>query len=334
MSKKKLANFIHFLINSYKAGLTNINIVNSLLSSPTYKNIGKKIEKDVIENRLPLSEALKKNNVIPNHLYYILQAAEQSGKIVEILRAYHQIIENQIKIENELKVYKLYFIFINILTIIGVAIFYFIFNNIVIKLVEDRTGGFFAILNLIHSILSPMNVFIFVLLMILFTIILSFRNFIVDMVEYYIFGVPYRRIVFSQIMNILGNLINAGIPIQSALFISISTVENNAFQSALNSYFSKVTNNYKEINTEIISKIFDVFPEDYHLILKNSFSTGNLDVELLEISEKLHNESSKSLKSKIILLMIIIISFFLLILGGIIVVSFLSIYTSLLEGIN
>ncbi|MCS7244168.1 MAG: type II secretion system F family protein [Candidatus Calescibacterium sp.] len=334
MNKKRLLNFIKFLIASYKAGVTNVNIVKSLSESVTYRWMGKVLEHDILEKGLPLSVALRKNGLAPTHFTYLLESAEQSGKVLEILKSYSEILENQIRIDNELKIYKFYFAFVNILIVFGVLLFYFIFNNVVLKVVEDKSSKVFIFLQKIGDILTPANVFIFVFVGILFVILFSFRNILVDFFEYYVLGKPYREVIFSQVMNIWGNLISAGIPIQLSLFISVYTIENGYLKSLLNSYFSKVTNNYREINRDIVSKIFDVFPSDYRLVLKNSFATGVLDQELLEVSADLYDSSSKSLKAKVTLIMMLVISACLIVLAVLVVLSFMSIYLPLLEGIN
>lgn len=331
MNKKKLLGFTKFLINAYKTGLTSTNVAKSLKDSITYRSIGTIVEREIVENRVPLYLALRKHNLVPSHYSYLLEAGEKSGKIVEILNSYYQILENQIKIDEELKGYRMYFVFVNILIIFGVLLFYFIFNNVFLKIVEDRTTETFIFFQFIKDLLNPMNVFIFLLIIVMIAVLLSFRNFILDIFEYYILGRPYREIVFSQIMGIWGNLISAGIPIPLSLYIAVSTIENNTFRSALNSFLYKITEGYKEVNYDIVSKIFDIFPSDYRLILKNAFSTGILDQELIDTSREVYENSSKSLKARVTLIMITLIGLALIILGGLILISFLSIYLAIFE---
>ncbi|MFN3995152.1 MAG: hypothetical protein ACK4GR_01300, partial [bacterium] len=169
---------------------------------------------------------------------------------------------------------------------------------------------------------------------VLIGIFLSFRNPILDFFEYYVLGRPYREITFSGLMNIWGNLINAGLPLPTALYISTLTLQNNYIKSSLISYFSKVTNNYTVVNKEIMEKIVKAFPRDYQLMLKSSFETGVLDKELIKVSEKIFEKSSKDLKKKIFGILIFLVVLGMILVGGLIVISFISIYLPLLQDFN
>lgn len=334
MNKKELLNFTKFLLNSYKAGLTNINIANSLVSSSKYKKIGLIIQKEISQNKLPLSIALRKNNLVPTYFTYILEAAEKSGQIQEILKSYQEILENEIKLENELKSYKTYLLYINILIIFSILFFHFIVNNIVFKIVENKNSQLFQLIQIIHNLLSLPNISIIIFLLILFSISLTFRNFLLDLYEYYILGKPYREITFSQIMNVWGNLINTGIPINLSLYISITVLQNEFFKQKLNAIFSKITDNYKKIDNQILSQIIDIFPENYRLTLKNSFITGNIGDTLIESSRDLYENSSKSLKSRLTIILSTIVAIFIIFLAFIIIISFMSIYLPFMEEVN
>ncbi|MFN3478080.1 MAG: hypothetical protein ACK4ZM_01780, partial [bacterium] len=186
----------------------------------------------------------------------------------------------------------------------------------------------------VHNLLSLVNVLIFIFFVVLIGIFLSFRNPVLDLFEYYVLGRPYREITLSGLMNIWGNLINAGLPLATALYISTLTLQNNYIKSFLVSYFSKVTNNYTLVNKEIMDKIIKPFPMDYQLMLKSSFETGVLDKELIKVSEKIFEKSSKDLKKKIFGILIFLVVLGMVLVGGLIVISFMGIYLPLFQDFN
>ncbi len=334
MNRGHLINFVDFLINSYESGLTNVNIVKSLVESISYRKVGKMIEDDVINKKFPLSLAIKNTGLFPVYFPYVLEAAEKSGQFVEILTVLKRILENQEKIDNETKGYKFYFLFLCLLLVIGVLIFHFIFNKVVLQVVEDKSGQFWKFLELVHGILSPINVAVLVSVLLILAILLMFRNPFLDIVEYYVFGKPYREVVFSQLMSIWGNLLSAGISIPVSLYIAVSTIENNYFRNFLLSNFRNFTNNFTQVDNSIIKKIYSFWPKEYQLILENSFKTGVMDRELLKVSDKLFEKSSKDLKRRIMIVIVSVVVLEMLLLGGIIVITSLSIYLPLMEGIN
>jgi type II secretory pathway component PulF len=142
MNKKKLLSLVDFLINSYKSSLSSSKIVKALIDSNSFSFIGKAIEEDVLVNNLSISNALRKKNLLPLSFVNILSACENSGRFVEILQSYSKILQDAIKIEEELRNQKLYFSFILFVFMIGTIIFYFVFNNVTTSLVENK--DFFA----------------------------------------------------------------------------------------------------------------------------------------------------------------------------------------------
>lgn len=334
MNRRKLINFIEFLINSYEGGISTGNIVKNLLNSPTYGNIGKLIEKDVLVDRVPLYLALRKSGAVPLDFSYVLEAAEKSGNFIQILESYLKTLDYLEKIDNELKVYKGYLFMLNFLLIFGVGVFYFIFSNVVLKVAEDRSGQIWKIIEFVYSLLSPVNVLLFIFFVVLIGIFLSFRNPVLDLFEYYILGRPYREIAFSGLMNIWGNLISAGLPLAIALYVATLTLQNNYIKSLLVSYFSKITDNYTLVNKEAMDKILSVFPRDYQSILKSSFESGVFDKELIKLSEKIFGKSSEDLKRKIFGILIFLVVIGMILVGGLIVVSFMSIYLPLFQDLN
>jgi type II secretory pathway component PulF len=135
-------------------------------------------------------------------------------------------------------------------------------------------------------------------------------------------------------MIIIGNLIRSGLPIPLALHISVLTIENSILKELIYKDFKNHTKNFTEFNLNIADKIFLVFPKDYHLLLVNSFSAGNIDGELIKLGNKLHSEATNSLKARFFKILVFIIVLSVLFLGFLITISFLSIYLPLLQDIN
>ncbi|MEN3015543.1 MAG: type II secretion system F family protein [bacterium] len=326
MNKKRLLGIVDYLIKSYKAGSSTLEIVENLPIS------NKEIVKAELANRNSLSSALKKANILPSHVVYLLEAGEKSGKVPEILQSYQKILENQIKIEAQIQGYKNYLMFISFVFLFGIIIFYFIFNNVMLPLLEDsptKQGSLIGIIRIVKDLLNSLTVVFVFLLVILFNMLLSFRNLVLDMFEYYILGKPYRNLAFSQIMTVWGNLISSGISIPLSLYVSVSTLENSLIKEKINSIFSTLTNNYTQISNEIIKEIVLLFPEGNFLV--GSITKGTLDQDLISLSERVVEESTKDLEKRIRAIMSILVTLSLVIVGALIVISFLSIYAPLIE---
>jgi len=333
---KNLINFLEYLKDSLNAGLPINNIVNNLKSSFIFKHIALKIENDIINNKIPLSVSLRKNNIVPDYVSYILESGEKSGTIIELISSLINILENFEKIKQEIKIYKIYIVFILVLIILGIFIFKFIFNNIFLIILQDTNtqNNFIMFIKNLNNLLNFTNISILFTLIIFITILLSFRNVFLDVFEYYILGKPYRNLILSNLMIIIGNLIRSALPIPLALHISTLTIENSILKELIYKNFQNHTKNFIEFNLDIANKVFLVFPKDYHLLLVNSFTTGNIDTELIKLGTKLQSEATNSLKSRFFKILIFIIVLSVLFLGFLITISFLSIYLPLLQDIN
>lgn len=333
---KTLINFLEYLRDSFNTGLPVSNIVNNLKSSFIFKNIGLKIENDVINNKIPLSISLRKNNIVPAYVAYILEAGEKSGTIVELISALINVLENFEKIKQETKIYKSYVVFVLFLIILGILLFKFIFNNVFLIVLQDinTQNNFTTFIKNLNSLLNFTSISILFILIVLLAILLSFRNIFLDIFEYYILGKPYRNLILSNLMIIIGNLIRSALPIPLALYISVLTIENSILKELIYKAFKNHTNNFTEFNLNIANKIFLVFPKEYYLLLVNSFSTGNIDDELIKLGNKLHSEATNSLKARFFKILVFIIVLSVLFLGFLITISFLSIYLPLLQDIN
>ena len=333
---KVLINFLEYLRDSFSTGLDVSSIVNNLKGSFIFKNIGLKIENDIINNKIPLSISLRKNNIVPNYVSYILEAGEKSGTIVELISALINILENFEKIKQETKIYKSYIVFVLFLIILGILLFKFIFNNVFLTVLQDvnTQNNFTTFIKNLNSFLNFTSISILFILIVLVAILLSFRNIFLDIFEYYILGRPYRNLILSNLMIIIGNLIKSALPIPLALKVSVLTIENSILKELIYKDFKNHTNNFTEFNLNIANKIFLIFPKDYHLLLVNSFATGNIDDELIKLGNKLHSEATNSLKSRFFKILIFIIVLSVLFLSFLITISFLSIYLPLLQDIN
>jgi type II secretory pathway component PulF len=333
---KILINFLEYLRDSFNTGLPISNIVNNLKSSFILKNIGLKIENDIINNKIPLSISLRKNNIVPDYVSYILEAGERSGTIVELISALINILENFEKIKQETKIYKIYIVFVLFLIILGILLFKFIFNNVFLIVLQDinTQNNFTTFIKNLNSLLNFTSTSILFILIVLLAILLYFRNIFLDIFEYYILGKPYRNLILSNLMIIIGNLIKSALPIPLALHISVLTIENSILKELIYKDFKSHTNNFTEFNLNIANKIFLVFPKDYHLLLVNSFNTGNIDDELIKLGNRLHFEATNSLKGRFFKILVFIIVLSVLFLGFLITISFLSIYLPLLQDIN
>jgi|GEM_PF-1457941 type II secretory pathway component PulF len=333
---KTLINFLEYLRDSFNTGLPVSNIVNNLKSSFIFKNIGLKIENDIINNKIPLSISLRKNNIVPDYVSYILEAGEKSGTIVELISALISILENFEKIKQETKIYKSYVVFVLFLIILGILLFKFIFNNVFLIVLQDinTQNNFTTFIKNLNSLLSFNSISMLFILIVLVAILLSFRNIFLDIFEYYILGRPYRNLILSNLMIIIGNLIRSALAIPLALYISVLTIENSILKELIYKHFKNHTNNFTEFNLNIANKIFLVFPKEYYLLLVNSFTTGNIDDELIKLGNKLHSEATNSLKIRFFKILIFIIVLSVLFLGFLITISFLSIYLPLLQDIN
>lgn len=333
---KKLINFLEYLKDSIKAGLPITTIINNLKNSFVFKEIAIKIENDIVNNKLPLSVALRKNNVVPNYVSYILEAGEKSGTSLELISSLLNILENIEKIKQETKIYKIYIIITLFSLFFGIFLFQFVFKNIFLILLQEvqSKNQFIVFVQKLAEFLSLQNIFIGFVFILLIVILLSFRNIVLDIFEYYILGKPYRNLVLSNLMIIMGNLIKSAIPIPLAIHISTLTIENSILKEIIYKNFRDLTKNFTEFNLDIANKIFINFPKDYHLLLVNSFTKGILDSELIELGNKLQFESVNSLKSKFFKILIFIIIIITLFLGSLIVISFLSIYLPIFQDIN
>ncbi len=333
---KKLINFLEYLKDSIKAGFPLTSIINNLKNSLAFKDISIKIENDVINNKLALSVALRKNNIVPDYVSYILEAGEKSGTSIELISSLLTILENIEKIKQETKIYKIYIIITLILLFLGIFLFQFVFKNVFLVILQDiqSKSGFIVFIQNLAEFLNFKNIFIGFLFLLVFIILLSFRNIVLDIFEYYILGKPYRNLVLSNLMIIMGNLIKSAISIPLAIHISTLTIENSILKELIYKDFKNSTKDFTEFNLEIANKIFLNFPKDYHLLLVNSFAAGTLDSELVELGNKLQFESVNSLKSKFFKILIFIIMIITLFLGSLIVISFLSIYLPIFQEIN
>ncbi|MGC8815601.1 MAG: type II secretion system F family protein [bacterium] len=333
---KKLINFLEYLKNSFKAGLTLNNIIFNLKNAILFKDIALKIENDIINNKLLLSVALRKNNIVPDYVSYILEAGEKSGTILELINSLINILENIEKIKQETKIYRIYIIITLFLIFFGVFIFQFIFKNVFLIIVQDisNKNNFLIFVKNLANFLNITNVFIGFIIVLFISLLLSFRNIVLDIFEYYILGKPYRNLILSNVMIIMGNLIKSALSIPLAIHISTLTIENSILKEFIYKNFKNITKNFTEFNNHIANKLFMFFPIDYHSLLVNSFLTGTIDTELIEIGNKIQNESINSLKSRFFKILIFIIILTTLFLGTLIVISFLSIYLPFFQDIN
>lgn len=229
LTGKKLINFLEYLKDSFKTGLTINQIIFNLKNTILFKDIALKIENDIVNNKLLLSVALRKNNIVPNYVSYIIEAGEKSGTIIELITSLINILENIEKIKQETQIYKIYIIITLFLIIGGVFLFQFIFKNVFLIVIQDinNKSKFFIFVQSLANFLSITNIFIGFVFIIVISSLLSFRNIVLDIFEYYILGKPCRNLVLSNVMIIMGNLIKSALSIPLAVHISPLSIENS-----------------------------------------------------------------------------------------------------------
>lgn len=294
ISLKELALFCSNFASLLSAGLNILGVINILKDN--FKNKALNRNLDEIEQLIYQGEDLsycmsKSTNLYPTLLINMVRVGEESGKLDKIFKMLTKYYENENKIKDKLiKVltYPCIVLFVSILIMI------FMITTIIPMLVSTLDGisakiptTTKIILN-INSFFRENYLFIIILLLFLVVAIMNFKKLDGTRLKIDKFKITnvitknlYIKFISVRFSRTLGILLESGIQISKALYITLSVIDNKFVIKEVENCLEEVKRG-ESISSSIEKLKF--FPRNLISMTKIGEETGNLDDMLIKVS--------------------------------------------------
>jgi type IV pilus assembly protein PilC len=310
--------------------LRSIDLVQSQQKSPLFKRALAAMVFEVNQGENLATSMRRWPKVFDKLMIAMVEAGEAGGVLDETLSRLAKLLEDNAKLQNQIKgalSYPVAVLFLAILVFLGMTIFIIpTFAGIFEQLGADLPAFTQMLVDLSNTLRSP---FSFVIVGFLVAFILVFTQYYrtplgrrqVDktILKLPLFGDLIQKTATAQFSRTLASLSRAGVPIMMALDILTETASNTIFADAISKSRMDVSEGIP-LSIALASK--KVFPELSINMLMVGEETGNMDAMLSKVADFYEDEVSSTAK----MLTSLIEPFMIVFVGGIVASILVAMY--------
>jgi type IV pilus assembly protein PilC len=328
--KAVFASKLAVLINAGVPILRSIDLVQSQQKSPLFKRALAAMVFEVNQGENVATSMRRWPKVFDKLMIAMVEAGEAGGVLDETLTRLAKLLEDNAKLQNQIKgalSYPVAVLFLAILVFLGMTIFIIpTFAGIFEQLGADLPPFTQMLVNLSGTLRSPASVVIAGIIIVgalLFTQYYKTpagRRQVDQMIlKLPLFGDLIQKTATAQFSRTLASLSRAGVPIMMALDILTETASNTIFADAISKSRLDVSEGIP-LSTALASK--NVFPDLSINMLMVGEETGNMDAMLSKVADFYEDEVSTTAK----MLTSLIEPFMIVFVGGIVASILVAMY--------
>ncbi|MEB3157199.1 MAG: type II secretion system F family protein [Cyanobacteriota bacterium] len=328
--KAVFASKLAVLINAGVPILRSIDLVQSQQKSPLFKRALAAMVFEVNQGENVATSMRRWPKVFDKLMIAMVEAGEAGGVLDETLTRLAKLLEDNAKLQNQIKgalSYPVAVLFLAILVFLGMTIFIIpTFAGIFEQLGADLPPFTQMLVNLSSTLRSPASI---VIVGVIIVAVLFFSQYYktpngrrqVDqlILKLPLFGDLIQKTATAQFSRTLASLSRAGVPIMMALDILTETASNTIFSDAISKSRVDVSEGIP-LSTALASK--NVFPELSINMLMVGEETGNMDAMLSKVADFYEDEVSSTAK----MLTSLIEPFMIVFVGGIVASILVAMY--------
>jgi type IV pilus assembly protein PilC len=328
--KAVFASKLAVLINAGVPILRSIDLVQSQQKSPLFKRALAAMVFEVNQGENLATAMRRWPKVFDKLMIAMVEAGEAGGVLDETLTRLAKLLEDNAKLQNQIKgalSYPVAVLVLAILVFLGMTIFIIpTFAGIFEQLGADLPAFTQMLVNLSSTLRSPVSIFIVAIIVasvILFTQYyktpVGRRQVDQLILKLPLFGDLIQKTATAQFSRTLASLSRAGVPIMMALDILTETASNTIFSDAISQSRQDVS---EGIPLSIALAAKKVFPELSINMLMVGEETGNMDAMLSKVADFYEDEVSSTAK----MLTSLIEPFMIVFVGGIVASILVAMY--------
>ncbi|MBM5816443.1 MAG: type II secretion system F family protein [Cyanobacteria bacterium K_Offshore_surface_m2_239] len=328
--KAVFASKLAVLINAGVPILRSIDLVQSQQKSPLFKRALAAMVFEVNQGENVATSMRRWPKVFDKLMIAMVEAGEAGGVLDETLTRLAKLLEDNAKLQNQIKgalSYPVAVLFLAILVFLGMTIFIIpTFAGIFEQLGADLPPFTQLLVDLSSTLRSPAS---FVIAGVIIVAVIIFSQYYktptgrrqVDqlILKLPLFGDLIQKTATAQFSRTLASLSRAGVPIMMALDILTETASNTIFSDAISKSRVDVSEGIP-LSTALSSK--NVFPELSINMLMVGEETGNMDAMLSKVADFYEDEVSSTAK----MLTSLIEPFMIVFVGGIVASILVAMY--------
>jgi type IV pilus assembly protein PilC len=328
--KAVFASKLAVLINAGVPILRSIDLVQSQQKSPLFKRALAAMVFEVNQGENVATSMRRWPKVFDKLMIAMVEAGEAGGVLDETLTRLAKLLEDNAKLQNQIKgalSYPVAVLFLAILVFLGMTIFIIpTFAGIFEQLGADLPPFTQMLVNLSSTLRSPASVIIAGVIVVAVLIFSQYyktpsgrRQVDQLILKLPLFGDLIQKTATAQFSRTLASLSRAGVPIMMALDILTETASNTIFSDAISKSRVDVSEGIP-LSTALASK--NVFPELSINMLMVGEETGNMDAMLSKVADFYEDEVSSTAK----MLTSLIEPFMIVFVGGIVASILVAMY--------
>ncbi len=328
--KAVFASKLAVLINAGVPILRSIDLVQSQQKSPLFKRALAAMVFEVNQGENVATSMRRWPKVFDKLMVAMVEAGEAGGVLDETLTRLAKLLEDNAKLQNQIKgalSYPVAVLFLAILVFLGMTIFIIpTFAGIFEQLGAELPPFTQMLVNLSNTLRSSVSI---VIVAVIVVAVVAFSQYYktplgrrqVDrmILKLPLFGDLIQKTATAQFSRTLASLSRAGVPIMMALDILTETASNTIFSDAISKSRMDVSEGIP-LSTALASK--NVFPELSINMLMVGEETGNMDAMLSKVADFYEDEVSSTAK----MLTSLIEPFMIVFVGGIVASILVAMY--------
>jgi len=328
--KAIFANKLATMVNAGVPILRGLDIIQKQQKPPLFSRALKSMIQDVNQGESLAISMRKWPRVFDNLTVAMVEAGEAGGVLDETLRRLALLLEQNAKLQNQVKGalgYPITVFVVAILVFLGMTIFLIPSFATTFKSLNAELPAFtIFMVNLSDFLRSPEALLVVALLILAFILLARFyktplgrRQIDRLILKLPLFGDLIQKTVTAQFCRTLASLSKAGVPILMALDLLIETTSNSVMSDAIKASRQDVSEGVP-LSLALASK--NLFPELAISMLGVGEETGNMDSMLSKVADFYEDEISTTIK----LLTSLIEPAMIILVGGIVAAILLAMY--------
>jgi len=328
--KAIFANKLATMVNAGVPILRGLDIIQKQQKPPLFSRALKSMIQDVNQGESLATSMRKWPRVFDNLTVAMVEAGEAGGVLDETLRRLALLLEQNAKLQNQVKGalgYPITVFVVAILVFLGMTIFLIPSFATTFKSLNAELPAFtIFMVNLSDFLRSPEALLVVALLILAFILLARFyktplgrRQIDRLILKLPLFGDLIQKTVTAQFCRTLASLSKAGVPILMALDLLIETTSNSVMSDAIKASRQDVSEGVP-LSLALASK--NLFPELAISMLGVGEETGNMDSMLSKVADFYEDEISTTIK----LLTSLIEPAMIILVGGIVAAILLAMY--------
>jgi type IV pilus assembly protein PilC len=328
--KAIFANKLATMVNAGVPILRGLDIIQKQQKPPLFSRALKSMIQDVNQGESLATSMRNWPRVFDNLTVAMVEAGEAGGVLDETLRRLALLLEQNAKLQNQVKGalgYPVTVFVVAILVFLGMTIFLIPSFATTFKSLNAELPAFtIFMVNLSDFLRSPEALVVVAILILAFILLARFyktplgrRQIDRLILKLPLFGDLIQKTVTAQFCRTLASLSKAGVPILMALDLLIETTSNSVMSDAIKASRQDVSEGVP-LSLALASK--NLFPELAISMLGVGEETGNMDSMLSKVADFYEDEISTTIK----LLTSLIEPAMIILVGGIVAAILLAMY--------